>query len=263
MAIEEYDDGRGAGGSLPGLARVAGTSAINTAGWSLGMWLRTSRRLLRAVRDPEEAQALARDLGVAVTSIAELGRLVATGTPLPEALAALGDDERADPQDVREQRARELRAQGQQLLARSRDVTDDDGTHPAYERILRELAPDEARILMLLHEYGAQASVDVRTGGPAGMVSPELVAAGLSMVGARAGVRHLDQVPAYLGNLHRLGLVELSREPLHDTKAYQVLEAQPDVLEALRSVTFAKVVRRSIGLTPLGRDFCAACLADD
>ena len=37
---------------------------------------------------------------------------------------------------------------------------------------------------------------------------------------------------------------------------YQVVEAQPDVLAAMHSVKFAKVVRRSIHLTPFGEDFC-------
>ena len=42
--------------------------------------------------------------------------------------------------------------------------------HPAYERILTELAPDEGRILMLLLRGGPQPTVDVRTGGPVGLV---------------------------------------------------------------------------------------------
>ena len=37
---------------------------------------------------------------------------------------------------------------------------------------------------------------------------------------------------------------------------YQVLEAQPDVLEAKGSVRRARAVRRSIHLTPFGEDFC-------
>ena len=70
------------------------------------------------------------------------------------------------------------------------------------------------------------------------------------------GLRHLDQVPSYLNNLYRLGLVWFSREALRDHLEYQVLEAQPDVLEAMHSVKFPKVVRRSIHLTPFGEDFC-------
>ena len=44
---------------------------------------------------------------------------------------------------------------------------------------------------------------------------------------------------------------------------YQVLEAQPDVLEAIHSVAHAKVVRRSVHLTPFGDDFCRVCLNPD
>ena len=48
-----------------------------------------------------------------------------------------------------------------------------------------------------------------------------------------------------------------------DPMEYQVVEAQPDVLQAMHSVRFAKVVRRSIHLTPFGTGFCRACLVDD
>lgn len=40
-----------------------------------------------------------------------------------------------------------------------------------------------------------------------------------------------------------------------------MLEAQPEVLAATKSVRIAKVVRRSIHLTPFGEDFCRVCLA--
>jgi hypothetical protein len=155
---------------------------------------------------------------------------------------------------------RDLHRRGEELLTRSRDVWDTDHAHPAYARILDDLAPDEARILVFLHRAGPQPSVDVRTGGPVGLVQSRLVASGLTMIGARAGLRYLDDVPSYLNNLFRLGLVWFSRETLRDPAPYQVLEAQPDVLEALHSVRMTKVVRRSIHLTPFGEDFCAAAL---
>jgi hypothetical protein len=76
------------------------------------------------------------------------------------------------------------------------------------------------------------------------------------MIGALAGCRHVDRVPSYLHNLGRLGLIWFSKETLRDPLEYQVLEAQPDVSEALRSARRTKVVRRSIHLTPFGEDFC-------
>ena len=83
------------------------------------------------------------------------------------------------------------------------------------------------------------------------------------MIGARAGCRYLERVPSYLNNLFRLGLIWFSRETLRDPLRYQVLEAQPEVLEAIHSVRQAKVVRRSIHLTPFGEDFCRVCLSVD
>lgn len=41
-----------------------------------------------------------------------------------------------------------------------------------------------------------------------------------------------------------------------------MLETQPDVLAAMRSVKFPEVVRRSIRLTPFGDDFVRAILSD-
>ena len=83
------------------------------------------------------------------------------------------------------------------------------------------------------------------------------------MIGARAGCRYVDRVPAYLNNLFRLGMIWFSRETLNDPLPYQVLEAQPDVLAAMHSVRQAKVVRRSIHLTPFGDDFCRVCLTPE
>lgn len=154
-----------------------------------------------------------------------------------------------------------LRERGAQLLARSAEVGQEEDLHPAYARILENLSPDEARILRLLATKGPQPAIDVRRGLP--LVS-ELVAPGLNMIGAEAGCRYPDRVPAYLDNLNRLGLIWFSRETLRDLNRYQVLEAQPEAAEAMREAgRTARTVRRSIHLTPFGTDFCRVCLPLD
>lgn len=153
-----------------------------------------------------------------------------------------------------------LVVRGEQLLYRSRDVHYEESAHPAYERLLDSLAPDEARILRMMLLNGPQPAVDVRTGGPLGLISSRLIAPGLNMIGPRAGLRYVERVPSYLTNLNRLGLIWFSRETLRDPLRYQVLEAQPDVLEAIHSVRQAKIIRRSIHLTPFGEGFCRASL---
>ncbi len=262
--------------ALPGLARVAASAAWHTTEWGVRTYARAGRRVARAVTDPTEAVALARDATEAAAVLSELARSVTAGVPLHRALLTAGESlgELAEPPGQKNGRVNghahttaphlpTLKERGAELLERSRDVWNEDVAHPAYERILGELAPDEARILLLLLKGGPQPSVDVRTGGPIGMVNSHLVAPGLTMIGARAGCRYLEQVPSYLNNLFRLGLIWFSREALRDPMEYQVVEAQPDVLAAMHSVKFAKVVRRSIHLTPFGEDFCRTCLVED
>ncbi len=171
-----------------------------------------------------------------------------------------GGSEPDEPEPEPEpERRRSLRSRGADLLRQSADVEYEEDAHPAYERILDDLAPDEARILRFLAAEGPQPAVDVRA-HKALNVGSDLVAPGLSMIGAQAGARYLERVPAYLNNLYRLGLIWFSREPLEDPLRYQVLEAQPDVIAAMRDAGRGKTVRRSIHLTPFGEDFCRVCL---
>jgi hypothetical protein len=168
------------------------------------------------------------------------------------------DEAPTSPQDDSGTSRTALRERGEELLARSADVAQDEELHPAYARILDNLSPDEARILRLLATRGPQPAIDVRRGLP--LVS-ELVAPGLNMIGAEAGCRYPDRVPAYLDNLNRLGLIWFSRETLRDINPYQVLEAQPEAIEAMSEAgRTARTVRRSIHLTPFGTDFCEVCL---
>jgi hypothetical protein len=260
----------GAAEALPGVARIAGTAWLRSASWVAGSSARSARNLARAMTDPAAAGELVRgvatDLADATRAISTVATKISSGVPIPVALfeasvsltSVINNEE---PQ--RDKRELTLRERGEELLRKSRDVWSEDEAHPAYGRILDEVAPDEARILMLLLRGGPQPSVDVRTGGPVGMVSSSLLSAGLTMIGPRAGVRYLDEVPAYLNNLFRLGLIWFSREQLEDPLEYQVVEAQPDVLAAMHAVRFAKVVRRSIHLTPFGVDFCKTCLVDE
>jgi len=233
-----------------GFAEVAG--GVNAAvgeGRERGLRHRT-RAMMGGLEDVVRVGTVGAQ-GVA-ESLAQVLPDGARGTVVNGTVVA-GRDEGPDPEEA-------LRARGQALLERSRDVWSEDEGHPAYDQIIDQLAPDEARILLLLLRGGPQPSVDIRTGGPIGMVSSQLVAPGLTMIGPRAGCRYVERVPAYLNNLFRLGLVWFSAEPLADPLPYQVVEAQPDVLAAMHSVRFAKVVRRSIHLTPFGEDFCRATL---
>jgi hypothetical protein len=268
---------------VPGMARVAASAWWHAGVWAAGTYVNTGRKLAGVVLHPESGVELARDVstetGRVVRAVLEATELEQRldGTPGAQLVRRLSGwlpapgpaksqtpqaPERSSGSAGKPMAADRLRDGGEDLLRRSRDVRYEVDAHPAYERILSELAPDEGRVLRLMVLDGPQASVDVRTGGPLGLFNSRLIAPGLTMIGARAGVRYPERVPSYLNNLFRLGLIWFSHETLRNHKRYQVLEAQPDVLAAIHSVTAAKVVRRSIHLTPFGEDFCRVCLSD-
>ena len=137
-------------------------------------------------------------------------------------------------------------------MQRASDVHSIEDTHPAFARILSEITPDEARILRYLYLEGPQPAIDVRTNRPLGIGS-ELVEGGLSMIAEHAGCRYLDRISQYLTNLSRLGLIEFSKEQVSNPQRYQVIEAQPKVVEALkRAGRMPKMVQRSIHLNSFG-----------
>jgi hypothetical protein len=233
MARDDQERG-GSGGALagvPALARLAALAWWHAAERGAGVTMRLGSRLMGAARG-DSPRGPNRDAG-------------GPGAP------------RAD----RDVSRTALRERGAELLSRSADVAQREELHPAFARILENLSPDEARILRLCATQGPQPAIDVRKGLP--LVS-ELVAPGLNMIGAEAGCRYPGRVPAYLDNLNRLGLIWFSRETLRDINRYQVLEAQPDAVEAMRDAgRTSRTVRRSIHLTPFGTEFCEVCLPLD
>ena len=269
--LERREGGEGALDALPGLVRFAAASWWHTAEWAAENSIRAARRLVGAAYSADSAADLAQEVGEVargaardfadVTGLGERVReAVPEGSVAEKVVSAAADVAR--PRD-RNSDAPSLAETGEMLLVKSRDVLYEVDAHPAYERILADMAPDEARILRLLLIEGPQPAADIRTGGPFGLINSRLIAAGFTMIGARAGLRYRDRVPAYLNNLFRMGLIWFSRETLHDHLAYQVLEAQPEVLAATKSIRFPRIVRRSIHLTPFGEDFCRVCFATD
>jgi hypothetical protein len=244
---------------IPGLARFSAKTWLRAGAWALGTGVGVAARLARAAVDRDAAVELVievrddlRGYAREFLGIADLDEQVKLAMPPSATLSRRGRRNGAGDSES-------LRRLGAELLRQAADVDDDSAVHPAYARILTELAPDEARILRVLAADGPQPLVDVRATNLIG-VGSQLISPGLNMIGPQAGVRFRDRVPAYLNNLHRLGLIWLSDEALKDPIAYQVLEAQPDVLQAIKETSRAKTVHRSIRLSPFGQDFCDVCL---
>jgi hypothetical protein len=245
--------------AAPSLARMAAVSTLHLVGWSVGAAAAGANYVVRRTMEGQAPTAILQEAAGDLRNFA----LRALGIdPRSVPTVALGDAGQ-DPIDrpvTRHASTSELQKRGYELLRRSNDVNVVEDTHPAFARILSEITPDEARILRFIYLEGPQPSLDIRTFRPLGIGS-ELVAAGMNMIGEHAGLRNLDRIDQYLTNLNRLGLIDFSREPVSNPNRYQVIEAQPKTITALKSAGRApKLVQRSILLTSFGEEFVRTCL---
>ncbi|WP_306360978.1 Abi-alpha family protein [Nocardia sp. CC227C] len=256
---------------IRGAFRAAGLAvgtAVRSGQWAVDTSFEITKQLTQAALDGESSADIAERTGAALRSIARSALGVTEGSvreivsyvPTP-----VGPAHQALPVNgslIRSASAEDLRRRGDALLARSADVYFTEAVHPAYDRILDELAPDEARILRFMALNGPQPSVDVRTNRPLGIGS-ELVAGDLTSVPEQAGVRYPDRSRLYLINLNRLGLTATSDDPVVLSR-YMVLEVQPVVEAALKKAgRVPKIVRKSLRLTEFGEDFCHTCFNID
>ncbi|MGF0317432.1 Abi-alpha family protein [Nocardia fluminea] len=251
---------------IRGVFRAAGLAAgtaVRGSQWAVGTTYEVTKELAQAALDGESSADIAERTGNALRSIARSALGVTEGS-VREIVSYVPTPNGSSQQAVsvgpylRSATTDDLRRRGDALLARSADVYFTEEVHPAYDRILDEVAPDEARILRFMALNGPQPSVDVRTNRPLGIGS-ELVQGDLTSVPEQAGVRYPDRARSYLINLNRLGLTLTSDDPVVLSR-YMVLEVQPVVEQALKKAGRApKIVRKSLRLSEFGEDFCRTC----
>jgi Abortive infection alpha len=241
--------------ALPGLARIAAGAWLRTVVWAA----ETSVKLARVVLSPEDAARLIGDVG---SGLREYARALLGIDDLDSRVRQLMPGPASQMRSAARETTPSLRVRGAELLRSSADLDAEDGEHPAFARVVAELAPDEGRILRLLATDGPQPTIDVRSANLIG-VGSQLVAQGINLIGTEAGCLHPDRVPLYLSNLDRLGLIWFPKDPIDNPQRYQVLEAQPDAMEAIKRAGRAKTMHRSVALTAFGQDFCRVVLPSE
>ena len=255
MNAERPND-RGAADDVADLARRAG----QLAGWAA----RTGFALGRKLPGVETAERGVRQ--VERQLLTELRRrLDEVDDPYHAALTAASAMNRSTAVEAtvtlvpaRDNHAEPLRAAMAELLNHSIGFGRERAREYFYAIILRQLTPDEARILSALSDGSPFPAVDVveRSGlGGNGRV----VLRNASTVGKAAGVSLPDQVPGYVTRLIGLGLVDLDEEVPSLETQYEILMTDETVREAEKHVRRAKFVRRTIHVSRLGAQFWQAC----
>lgn len=235
-----------ASGDASGIARFAGSSVLRAMGSIARGYLDTAQEIVEQVNAGEPITEI-------VDERVEQARKAA--------VSALGIADAGNGRQPR--RGRALREQGDALIDVSWDPSaQPTGDHPAYQRILTELTPDEARIVRFLAVAGPQAAIDLRTRTPFGIGSVRL-AAGISLIAETAGCTYPGNDHQYLANLNRLGLVRFSEEAVEDFRRYSILSAVPRTNSAREKAKKTIEIYRSIYLSVFGMDFAAACFTLD
>jgi hypothetical protein len=243
-----------------GLARFGAVAGLHVAAWATANTVKQATDLVRDINAGEPITEIVDSRLETVRST--MWRFLHLDGVTPAAMAPP-----AAPTTLSRPRTnaslRDLREQGDELLRRIGNPGERPQTeHPAFSRMLRELVPDEARIMRFMALAGPQPAIDVRTKTPLG-VGSELIAGGINLVADMAGATYPQRNQQYLANLTRLGMIQFSDEPVEDPRRYSFIEAQPVAAAAMSRAKRTHTVYRSIVITQFGQQFCEVCFTLD
>ncbi|KRB80376.1 hypothetical protein ASE01_02550 [Nocardioides sp. Root190] len=126
-------------------------------------------------------------------------------------------------------------------------------------KLVDTLVPDEARIIAALatREWTPMVHVEARRDG-----EEHLGLRNASLIGRQAGVALVRRTPTYVGRLLTVGLVAATPERDDRSEEYEVLLAEPDVLDAIRRAgrgpVGPRIRRGGLVLSDLGTQLWAA-----
>lgn len=150
------------------------------------------------------------------------------------------------------------------LLATSMDVNTAREAHPAFVDIIRQLTPDEARLVGLFALRRPFPIITVRALRKEDEGGVDILRH-FSLLGEEAACTHPELIPGYLDNLCRLGLAEIPAHTIYTAPGvYEPLENHFKVSEAVSEIQKEdmkpEIKREALFVTTLGRQFIDACV---
>lgn len=155
------------------------------------------------------------------------------------------------------------------LLAASMDKNTAKGAHPAFVEIIKQMTPDEAKLVSLFVADIAYPLLQVRwefKENNDGRSGGKNIYRNFSNLGEIAGCEYPDMMPAYLDNMCRLGLCEIpSMYEYTSPGIYDSLENDNKLsdlkkiyeTDPLREIA---IERSGLRVTELGRQFANVCV---
>jgi hypothetical protein len=235
------------------LTRLAASMTQHASGNSVESGIRVGTRLAYAATHANSPAKL-----LTTTRAITLDELQRAGIDIGEEQSEWLETHQEETVEQRPLTRDALQERGAELITQSAEVGRDESVHPAFGAILEQLSTDEARILRVLAVEGPQGVVDIYDRQ---YLPPKKwrVARNLTMLGRDAGCRLQRRTPVYVRNLRRLGIAEVSEDPVEELKRYEIIEAQSHVEQARTRAKRPRTEYKRIQLTDLGVEFCELC----
>lgn len=155
----------------------------------------------------------------------------------------------------------ELRSMFANLLAISMDSENFHLAHPAYVEIIKQICPDEAKILRLLSEKHHDVIAHVKYHENSNQKGFTYLIKNISTLAVRANCDRVQKGPIYLTNLQRLGLVDIPVNWWYsDDSLYNELFEWFDAWKMSYREGEVTLEKSTIRLTSLGADFVRVCI---
>lgn len=153
------------------------------------------------------------------------------------------------------------------LLSTSMDKATAYRAHPAFVDMIKNMSPDEARIMRFLAASESEALLDIKaTNIESGGFT--ITNRHYSLIGLKASCEHPSLTANSLDNLARLGLIEFpSTRRLLSDAPYKEIEDHPEfkkILNDLRApgTHIIEIEKHKLEITDLGKQFVRTCVID-
>ena len=163
----------------------------------------------------------------------------------------------------------ELRNMYANLLAKSMSSVMKNDVHPAFVEIIKQLCPDEAKIMKEVYKWYSIPTLSIRKEKQSHEGID--IISNFSNIGYIASCEHPSEVIKYFNNLIRLGLIEKAPvfSELTNKNLYEELINHPFIKGVLSKINldneFISIAYKKsyITITDFGKGFCSICLDDN
>lgn len=161
----------------------------------------------------------------------------------------------------------DLRDMYANLLANSMNKVVKKGVHPGFVEIIKQMSPDEAKIMKYFSSTDTVPIIDLRRANEKG--EGVVVIKNFSTIGIDSGCEDVIGIGKSFDNLIRLGLIKRADaySSLVNKKAYEPLKEHPFIISIIESIqkypepfNVSKFTESYLYITDFGKAFCNICL---